>query len=37
MLDVCHVSIVTTQVPYASWISYEYSGLPVSLCFMDVI
>ena len=35
MLDVCHMNIVTTQIPYASWMSYEYSGLPGSLCFMD--
>ena len=31
------MSIVALRVPYASWISYEYSGLPGSLCFMDVI
>ena len=31
------MSIVASQVPYASYVSYEYSGLPGSLCFMDVI
>ena len=29
MLHVCHMSIVASQVPYASWMSYEYSGLQV--------
>ena len=37
MLHGGHMSIVAMQVPYASWMSYEYSGLPGSLCFMDVI
>ena len=37
MLHVCHMSIVASQVPYASCVSYEYSGLPGSLCFMDVM
>ena len=31
------MSIVASQVPCASWMSYEYSGLPGSLCFMEVI
>ena len=37
MLYGCNMSIVAMQVPYASWMSYEYSGLPGSLYFMDVI
>ena len=37
MLHGCHMSIVASQVPYASYVSYEYSGLPGSLCFMCVI
>ena len=37
MLHGCHMSIVATQVPYASWMSYEYIGRPGSLCFVDVI
>ena len=28
MLHVCHMSIAANQVPYASWMSYEYSGTP---------
>ena len=37
MLHVGNMSIVVSQVPYASWMSYEYSGHASSLCFMDVI
>ena len=37
MLHMCAINIVATQVPYATWMSYEYSGLTGSLCFMDVI
>ena len=37
MLHGGHMSIVATLVPYVSWMSYEYSGHPGSLCFMDVI
>ena len=37
MLHMCDIIIVATQFPYASWMSYEYSGLPGSLYFMDVI
>ena len=37
MLNGCHMSIVVSQVPYASCMSYEYSGHPGSLCLMDVI
>ena len=37
MLHVCHMNIVATQVPSASWMSYEYSGHPGSLCFMDLM
>ena len=37
MLHGCHMSIVAMQVPYASLMSYEDSGLPSSLCVMDVI
>ena len=25
------------NITYASWMSYEYSGHPGSLCFMDLI
>ena len=37
MLHGFHMNIVASQVPYASWMSYEYSGLPGSFGFMDVI
>ena len=37
MLYGCHMSIVASQVPYASWMSYEDNGHAGSLCFMDVI
>ena len=41
MLHGCHMSIVAMQVPYASWMSYEYSGLPRFLmlhgCHMSIV
>ena len=37
MLRGCRMRIVATQFQYASCMSYECSGLPGSLCFVDVI
>ena len=37
MLHGCNMGIVASLVPFASCVSYENSGLPGSLGFMDVI
>ena len=34
MLHVCHMSIVATQVPYASWMS---SQVPYASCHMSIV
>ena len=31
------MNIVASKVPFASWMSYEYSDIPGSLHFVDVI
>ena len=41
MLHGCHMNIVASQFPYASWMSYEYNGLPgffmLHGCHMSIV